>query len=84
MIHHRQRLPLRLETGDDLLGVHAKLGDLQRDAATHRLGLLRDIDHAAPAFTDSLQQFVASERLANGFIGRIGQIELEGFGRSVV
>src|SRR6266699_2773976 len=39
VVHHRQRLPLRLEPGDDLLGVHAQLDDLERDAATHGLGL---------------------------------------------
>ena len=36
MIHHGQRLPLGFEAGDDLLGVHAQLDDLQRDAAAHR------------------------------------------------
>ena len=83
MIHHRQRLPLRLEPRDDLLGVHPQLDDLERHAPPHRLGLLRDIDHAAPAFADPLQQLVAPERLADGFVGRIGEIELEVFGRSV-
>ena len=78
MIHHRQRLPLGLEPGDDLLGVHAQLDDLERHAPPHRLGLLGDIDHAAPAFADALQQLVAPERLAHGFVGRIGEIELDG------
>ena len=64
MIHHRQRLPLRLEPGDDLLGVHPQLDDLERHPPPHRLGLLGHIDHAAAAFTDALQQFVAAERLA--------------------
>ena len=73
MVHHRQRLALGLEAGDDLLGVHAQLDDLQRHAAPHRLGLLGDIDHAAAAFADSLQQLVAPERLAHGFVGRIGE-----------
>ena len=31
MIHHRQRLPLRLEPRDHRLGVHPQLDDLQRD-----------------------------------------------------
>ena len=52
MVHHRQRLPLGLEPGDDLLGVHAQLDDLERDAPPHRLGLLGHIDHAAAAFAD--------------------------------
>ena len=33
MVHQRQRLPLGLEPGDHLLGVHAELDDLERDAA---------------------------------------------------
>jgi hypothetical protein len=56
MIHHRQRLPLRLEPRDHRLGVHAQLDDLQRDAAAHGFGLLGDIDHAATAFAHFLQQ----------------------------
>ena len=52
MIHHGQRLPLGLEAGDHLLGVHAQLDDLERDAAADGFGLLGDIDHAAPAFAD--------------------------------
>jgi hypothetical protein len=53
MIHHRQRLPLRLEAGDDLLGVHAQLDDLERHAAADGFGLLRHVDHAAAAFAES-------------------------------
>ncbi len=70
MIHHRQRLPLGLEPGDDLLGVHAQLDDLERHAAAHRFGLLGHIDHAAAAFAHALQQFVAPNRLAHRFILR--------------
>ena len=58
MIHHRQRLPLGLETGDDALGVHAQLDDLEGDPAQDRLLLLGHIDHAAAAFADFLQQLV--------------------------
>ena len=46
--------------------------------------LLGHVDHAAAAFADLLQQLVAAERLAHGFVGRIGEIELDrgprGFG----
>ena len=55
MIHHCQCLTFRFEPGDHLLGVHAQLDDFECDAASNRFGLLGDIDHAAPAFTDSLQ-----------------------------
>jgi hypothetical protein len=68
MVHHRQRLPLRLEARNNLLGVHAQLDDFQRHAPAHGFGLLRDINHAASAFADPLQQFVASNRLAHGFV----------------
>ena len=35
-----------LEPRDDLLGVHPQLDHLQRHAPPHRLGRLRDLDHA--------------------------------------
>ena len=77
MIHHRQCLPLRLEPGDHLLGVHAQLDDLQRHAPPNRLGLFGHIDHPAPAFAHPFQQLVVSERLTHGFVGRFfGEIEL--------
>jgi hypothetical protein len=37
MVHHRQRLPLRLEARDDLAGVHARLDYLDGHTAAHRL-----------------------------------------------
>ena len=37
MVHQRQGLPLGLEAGDDLPGVHARLDDLQRHLAADRL-----------------------------------------------
>ena len=41
-------------------------------------GLFGDIDHAATAFAEALHQFVAAERLAHGFVRRVGHIELDG------
>jgi hypothetical protein len=78
VIHHPQPLPLRLEPGHHLLGVHAQLDDLQRHASPHRLGLLGDIHHAAPAFADTLQQLVSPQRLAHRFVGRVGKVQLDG------
>ena len=78
MVHHRQRLPLRLEPGDDLLGVHAQLDHLEGHFAADRLLLFGHIDHAAAAFADLLQQLVAPQRLAHGFVGRVGEIQLDG------
>ena len=42
------------------LRVHARLDDLQRDAAAHRLRLLGHIHHAEAAFADFLEQLVAT------------------------
>src|SRR5262249_38494978 len=54
VIHQRQRLTLRLETGNDLGGVHPRLDDLEGDAAAHRLLLLGHVNKAKAAFADSL------------------------------
>ena len=51
------------------LRVHARLDDLQRDAAADRLGLLGDIDHAHAPFADLLQQLVAADLRAGTFGG---------------
>ena len=67
MVHQRQSLPLRLEPGDDLRGVHAQLDDLERDAAAHRLLLLRHIDNSAAAFADFLEQLVMVNLVARIF-----------------
>jgi hypothetical protein len=68
LIEHRQRLALRLEPRGHRLPVHAELDELQRHATAHRLRLLRDIHHAAPAFTNLFQQLVAPQRLACRFV----------------
>jgi hypothetical protein len=77
MIHHGQRLPLGLEAGDDLLGVHAELDDLEGDAATNGFDLLRDIHHATTAFADPLQQLVAPNGLADGLVRSLGNSNLQ-------
>ena len=64
MIHHRQRLPLLLETRDDFARVHPQLDDLQRHRAPHRLLLLRHPDHAEAALADLLAQLVGADPLA--------------------
>ena len=69
MIHQRQRLAFGLEPGDDVFGVHAQLDDLEGDLPAHRLLLLGHINHAATAFADLLQQFVAANPVAGFFQG---------------
>src|SRR5437016_1586641 len=65
MVHHCQRLALGLEAGDDGLGVHAELDDLERDATNRSqlVGLrrsfvvyiptVRGVLHIPPVFSGS-------------------------------
>ena len=69
MIHDGQRLPFRLEAGDHLARVHARLEDLQGDLAADRLGLLGHEDHAEAAFADLFEKFV----MANDRTGPLAQ-----------
>ena len=64
MVHQGQRLALGFEPGQHFLGVHARLDDLEGDAALDRFLLLGHIDHPAAAFANLLQQFVAANFIA--------------------
>jgi len=55
MIHQRKRLPLGLEAGYDLFGVHTQLDDFERDTAAHRFLLVGHINDTAATFTDLLE-----------------------------
>jgi len=61
VVHEGQGLPLGLEPGDHLAGVHARLDDLQGNLALHRLALLGHPNFAHASFTDSLQQLVVAD-----------------------
>jgi hypothetical protein len=52
MVHEGERLPLRLEPGEDLPRVHPRLDDLERDPPPDRLGLLGHPDRPHAAFAD--------------------------------
>src|SRR5579871_3952977 len=56
MIHHRQGPTLGFEAGDDLLGVHPGLDDLQGDAAADGVLLLGHVDRTEAAFADELKE----------------------------
>ena len=74
VVHHRQGLALLLEAGDDLLGVHPQLDDLERDAPRHRLALLGQEDGAEAARADHLEQRVTADHRAGAF-GEGGEAE---------
>ena len=89
MVHQRQGLPLGLEAGDDLAGVHARLDDLEGDLAAHRLLLLGHEDDAEAAFADLLQQLVRADDRAGPFAdgvvdGGAARIPVEEIARSFV
>ncbi len=66
-----ERLPLGLEAGHHLAGVHARLDDLQRDFALHRLGLLGDKHPPEAALADLLPQQIPADTGADAFEKRI-------------
>ena len=73
VIHHRQRLPLGLEPGDDLGVVHARLDELERDPATDRPLLLGHVDDAEAPLADRLEDLVRSDPRAEHLDRRGGQ-----------
>jgi len=73
MVHHRQRLALCFETGDNAPGIHAELYDFERHAAFHRFFLLGQVNNPTAAFADFLQQPVPANPLA-GLLSRASDI----------
>ena len=63
VVHQGQGLSLGLKPGDHHAGVHARLNDLQRHLAAHRLALLGHVDHAKAPFADLLQELVVADGL---------------------
>ena len=73
MVHEGQRLPLRIKSGDDLLGIHPQLDDLQGHAAADRSLLVGHIHDAAATLADLLEEFV----MANHVAGLLGGSDVE-------
>ena len=73
VVHEGQGLPLGLEPGDHLAGVHARLDDLEGDLALHGLALLGHPDLAHAPFADPFQELVGADdgagALGDGLIG---------------
>jgi hypothetical protein len=61
VVHQRQRLALRPEAGDHLLGVHALLDDLERHLAADGLALFGEIDDAHAAVAQDADQLVGPD-----------------------
>jgi hypothetical protein len=67
VVHQGQGLPLNLETRHDLLGVHARLDDLQGDLPPNRLFLQGHKDRAHPSLADLLMELVRADIRAGTF-----------------
>ena len=61
MVHHGQGLPLGLEAGQDLLGIHPGLDHLEGHHAADRLDLLGHPNQSEAAFPDLLAQRVGAD-----------------------
>src|SRR5207247_10341146 len=81
VIHNREGLSLGFEARDHLTSVHARLDDLERDAAVDRLFLLGYIDDPTPAFPDPFTQFVTANARARLFLR--GQFKTDGPGSRI-
>jgi hypothetical protein len=60
MVHQRQRLPLSLEPGQYLAGVHALLDELERHAASNGFGLFAHPHGPHTAHADHLNELVGT------------------------
>ncbi len=70
MVHQRQRLPLRFESGDHVARVHARFDDLQRNFAPHRLLLFGNEYQPEAPLTNLLHQLVCTDHYPWAFDNR--------------
>lgn len=80
MVHERQGLTLRGKAGDHLIGVHARLDDLQGDPALDRSILFRQIHDPITPTTDFANEAIPSNDIA-GLFGRTGRDRWRTHGR---
>ena len=74
VVHQGQGLALGLEAGDDLLGVHARLDDLERDLAMDRALLLGEEDDAHAALAELADDRVGADARAGPLGDRAGRV----------
>ena len=74
VIHQGEGLALGLEAADDGFGVHARLEDFEGDPTADGFALFGHENHAATAFADLFEQFVATDHIAGGVARRQGGI----------
>ena len=84
MVHQGQRLPLGLEAGDHVAGVHARLDDLEGHLAADGLLLLGDEDQAKAPFADLLHQLVGADGRADLLADRFAELRRSQGGSQLV
>src|SRR5208283_2329318 len=68
MIHQGKGLAFGLKPSDDALGLHAEFDDLERYPAADWLLLFGQVNHAATALSNLLQQLIPPDPRANRFV----------------
>ena len=76
VVHHGERLPLALEAGEHLAGVHPAADHLEGDRAAERLELLGLVDRAHPALAEDADDAVGAD--AGGWAVRSGRWRRQG------
>ena len=66
VVHHRERLPLALEAGEHLVGVHPEPDHLERDRAPERLELLGLVDGPHAALAEDAGDAVGADAVGEG------------------
>src|SRR5690606_11463005 len=63
MVHHRERLPLRVEAGEHFGGSHPLLDDLYRNAATNGAEFFSLVDDPHAALSEHLENAIWPDAL---------------------
>ena len=74
MLHERERLALGLEAGNDFARVHARLDELDGDAAADGLFLFGQPDFTHAAFADHFEQMVRTNDGCGGSCQRVAEV----------
>ena len=82
VIHHRERLPLALEAGEHLVGIHPEPDHLERDRPPERLELLGLVHGPHAALAEDAGDAVGADAVGEGSARRRGGGRRGGWGRA--
>ena len=84
VIHHRQHLAFRFETGQKVRGIHAHFEDLDRNLAVDVFRLASDPNRSPSALSNAFEQLIASDLVAGAFVRRSDTAESRRYFRRVL